>query len=89
MDRQPNKDAYSGAYSYQDRTITVIVSGHELKRLRAECGCDADSIAQEAVIWIGVEEGEVETTMQLPEDLGLKREAFVEHVSISLKNKNQ
>lgn len=86
MERQPDKDAYSGDYSYQGTTIRVLVSGLELKRLKEDCGCGADRIAQEAIKWIGVQEDEGEATIRLPEDLGSKRKAFVEHVKSSLKN---
>jgi hypothetical protein len=80
MEPQPNMDAHSGTYSYQAKKVTVIVSGYDLKRLKEECCCEADRIAQEAVIWIGVEEAESEMTVQLPKDLEPKRNAFVEHV---------
>lgn len=87
MEPQRDKDAHLGTYSYQGKTVIVTVSGLELKTLIKECECDADHIAQEAVIWIGVGEAESETTVQLPEDLGAKRKAFVEHVRHGLGNK--
>ena len=80
MERLPDKDVYSGAFLYRGCTVKVEVSGHSLKELKRDCGCDADRVAEEAVRWVGVGAGETSKTLQLPQDLGSQRHQFVKHV---------
>lgn len=80
MTRKPDMDVYSGILAYKGCTVTVVVAGHSLKELMRDCDCDADRVAKEAVKWIGVEEGETNKALQLPEDLSWRRDQFVKHV---------